>query len=85
MPSQLAPLLPAGPLHGAQPAGRHKPVGLVTLSTALRLPPSSPPITGEFGKSHLREKALWGSMCRTLPCRHKLNPMTFSFGSIDGI
>lgn len=62
MPSQLAPLLPVGPLHRAQPAGRHKPVGLVTLSTALHLPPSLPPITGEFGKSHLRKKP-YGDQC----------------------
>lgn len=62
MPSQLAPFLPVGPLHRAQPAGRHKPVGLVTLSTALRLPPSFPPITGEFGKSHVRKKP-YGDQC----------------------
>lgn len=62
MPSQLAPFLPVGPLHRAQPAGRHKPVGLVTLSTTLRLPPSFPPITGEFGKSHVRKKP-YGDQC----------------------
>lgn len=65
MPSQLA-------LHSAKPRspGRHKPVGMVTLSTALRFPISFPPIPGSFGIFTIEGKTtLWGSMRVTFPCK----------------
>lgn len=55
-------LLPVGPIHRAQPVGRHKAVGLVTLSTALHIPASFPPITGNFGKSDPK-KTPFGDQC----------------------